>query len=100
MPLQEPHENAKCGETLSNVICHCLRDLPDKRKMRLDILLLQTFDHSQLRSRTEVFPLAFSIRICLCITTVALVVACSSRIRPSLADGIHLQLMSVYALDV
>ena len=46
----------------------------------------------ELKSRTKVFPLAFSVSICFGVATVALVVACSGRVRSSLADRVHLHL--------
>lgn len=44
----------------------------------------------QLKSRPKIFPLALSISVCLGIAPVALVVACSGRVGPSLANGVHL----------
>ena len=48
--------------------------------------------HTRFRSWSKVFPLALGISISLCITAVALVITCSSRIRSSLAHGVHLGL--------
>jgi hypothetical protein len=45
--------------------------------------------------RAKVFPLAFGISICFGVTTVALVVARSRRVRASLADRIHLTFLSI-----
>ena len=51
--------------------------------------------HSRHASRPKVFPLAFSISVCLGIRPITLVISGASWVRASLANRVHLLLFSL-----